>query len=475
MEVKVKIPGQVQEILRKFTEAGYEIYIVGGVVRDILLKKQLYDWDLTTNATPEEIQKIFPDSFYDNKYGTVGIPNITPPNPPLNPSGGRYIDVSNRPVEITTFRTEHGYSDSRHPDKVVWGKTLEEDLERRDFTVNAMVLRLRSGSSTLRQTPSFELIDLHGGYQDLQDKLIRAVGDTNKRFEEDALRMMRAVRIATQLQFAIEEETFAAIKDNAAKIQNISAERVRDELFKMLAADYPADGYLLLRNCGLAEQILPELEKAFGVEQKSPGRHHIYDVGTHSVQSLRYCPSPDPVTRLATLIHDVGKIKTQRIHPDGTITFYNHEMESTKIAEKIAERLRFSNSQKDKFTRLVRWHQFTVDERQTDSAIRRIIKNVGAENIPDMLALRTGDRLGGGARETSWRLEEFKQRLIEVQKQPFVIPDLKINGHDVMEIKNVSAGPMVGAYLEAIFKEVTEMGLANEREVLLDKLKIMEL
>jgi len=453
MEVKIKVPAQVEEILRKFEEGGYEIYIVGGVVRDILLKRQLYDWDMTTNATPEEIQKIFPDSFYDNKFGTVGVA----------------AEEGKRPVEITTFRTEHGYSDNRHPDKVVWGETLEEDLERRDFTINAMALRQAQGKL------SFDLIDLHGGYQDLEDRLIRAVGDANKRFEEDALRMMRAVRIATQLQFAIEEETFTAIKNNATKIQNISAERVRDELFKMLAADYPADGYLLLRNCGLAAEILPELEKAFGVEQKSPGRHHIYDVGTHSVESLRHCPSPDPVTRLATLIHDVGKIKTQRIHPDGSITFYNHEMESTKIAEKIAERLRFSNAQKDKFIRLVRWHQFTVDERQTDSAVRRIIKNVGVKNIPDMLALRTGDRLGGGARETSWRLEEFKQRLIEVQKQPFAIPDLKINGHDVMKIKEVPPGPLVGAYLEAIFKEVTEMGLANEREILIEKLKGMEL
>lgn len=451
MIIKVKVPKQVEEILHKFGEAGYEIYIVGGVVRDMLLKRQLYDWDMTTNATPEEIQKIIPDSFYDNKYGTVGLKPET---------------EGARPYEITTFRTEHGYSDNRHPDKIAWGKTLKEDLERRDFTVNAMALK---------QIQNFELIDFHEGLNDLNDKLIRAVGDADKRFEEDALRMMRAVRIAAQLQFAIEEETFTAIKNNAAKIQNISAERVRDELFKMLAADYPADGYLLLRNCGLAEQILPELEKAFGVEQKSPGRHHIYDVGTHSVESLRHCPSPDPVTRLATLIHDAGKIKTQRIHSDGTITFYNHEMESTKIAEKIADKLRFSNIQKDKFVRLVRWHQFTVDERQTDSAIRRFIKNTGVENIPEMLALRTGDRLGGGARETSWRLEEFKQRLIEVQKQPFAIPDLKINGHDVMKIKDVPPGPLVGAYLEMLFKEVTEMGLANEREILMEKLKEMVL
>ena len=211
------------------------------------------------------------------------------------------------------------------------------------------------------------------------------------------------------------------------------------------------------------------------MDQKRPGRHHIYDVGIHSLLSLKYCPSPDPVTRLATLLHDIGKVKTQRIYSDGRITFYNHEMESTKIAEKVAERLRFSNAQKDKFIRLIRWHQFTVDERQTDSAIRRFIKNVGIENIPDMIALRVGDRLGGGAKETSWRLEEFKQRLVEVQKQPFAIPDLKINGHDVMEIKNISGGPLVGKYLETIFYAVTEMGLANEREGLMEKLKIITL
>ena len=174
---------------------------------------------------------------------------------------------------------------------------------------------------------------------------------------------------------------------------------------KMFSSQFPADGYLLLHNSGLGQELLPEMETTFEVEQKSPGRHHVFDVGTHSVESLRNCSSTDPITRFATLIHDVGKAKTQKIYPDGRITFYNHEMESAKIATQIAERLRFSNSEKDKFTRLVRWHQFTVDERQTDSAIRRFIRNVGLENIEDMIALRVGDRLGGGARATSWRLE----------------------------------------------------------------------
>jgi len=446
-------PPEVKQIMHKFETAGFEIYVVGGVIRDKLLNRPLYDWDLTTNATPEQILELIPDSFYDNKFGTVGVPPSPFGFPPPNLSGGR-------PIEITTYRSESEYTDSRHPDKIYWGKTLQEDLQRRDFTINAMAVDIDG-----------EIIDSYNGQKDCQAKIVRAVGDPNIRFNEDALRMMRAVRIATQLGFSIEEETFTAIKNNAEKIKLIAMERIRDELLKIMASDYPADGYLLFRNCGLAAIVLPEMENAFGVEQKSPGRHHIYDVGTHSVEALRFCPSNNPITRLATLIHDVGKVRTQRIFPDGKITFYNHEMESEKIAKQIAERLKFSNEQKELFTKLVRWHQFTVDERQTDSAIRRIIKNVGPEDMMEMLALRTGDRLGGGARETSWRLEEFKRRLVEVQKQPFKVSDLKISGNDVMKMKNVPSGPMVGKYLNQLFEEVEKNGLVNDREILIKKLE----
>ncbi|OGD05516.1 hypothetical protein A2379_00975 [Candidatus Amesbacteria bacterium RIFOXYB1_FULL_47_13] len=457
MTLKIPVPSDVTGVLNKMTKAGYEVYIVGGVIRDFLLKRPLYDWDMTTNAMPEEILKLFPDAFYDNKYGTVGIPREI--------LSDKDTKLQSRPVEITTFRTEHGYSDSRHPDEVRWGKTLEEDLARREFTISAMALR------PIQRKYTFELIDLHGGIRDLEDKLLRTVGDANQRFSEDALRMIRAVRIASQLGFAIEEATFAAIQANAGNIRQISAERVRDELLKIMASDFPADGYLLLRNTGLGEYVLPEMEGAFGVEQKSPGRHHIYDVGTHAVESLRNCPSKDSITRLATLVHDAGKVKTQKIFPDGKITFFNHEMAGAKIAEKIAGRLRFSNNQKERFVTLVRWHQFTVNERQTDSAIRRFIRNVGVENVMEMLALRTGDRLGGGAKMTSWRLEEFKKRLLEVQKQPFSVADLKISGLDVMEIKGISPGPAVGKYLQALFTEVEEKGLVNEKEILIERLK----
>ena len=444
MTLKLTVPDQVAEILDRFEKAGYEIYIVGGVVRDVLLNKPLYDWDFTTNATPEEILKLFPDGFYDNKFGTVGV---------KNQEGGRQY-------EITTFRTEHGYSDSRHPDEVKWGKTLEDDLKRRDFTINAMALNSK-----------LEIIDLYGGQEDLKNKLIRAVGDPNERFSEDALRMMRAVRIAAQLGFTIEPGTGHAIQANASKIKQISVERVRDELLKIMASEYPADGYLLLKNSGLGAEILPELEETFGVEQKSPDRHHIYDVGTHSVESLRHCPSTDPVTRLATLIHDVGKVKTKRVGVGGRITFYNHEMESTKVAKKIAERLRLSKKESDKLVKLVRWHQFTMDERMTDSAVRRIINHVGKVYVEDLIALRLGDRIGSGAKPTSWRFELLKKRFADVQKQPFSISDLKIDGHDVMKIKNIPSGPEVGKYLQLLFTEVTEKGLANEKEVLAKRLR----
>lgn len=443
----INLPASVRDILDKFTKANYEIYIVGGAVRDVLMGRNTNDWDFTTNATPEEILKVIPGGLYNNLFGTVFTDNPDDPE---------------RPHEITTFRTEEGYNDYRHPDKISWGKTLKEDLSRRDFTINSLAL-----------DKDLKLIDLYEGEKDIDAKLIRAVGDPDARFSEDALRMMRAVRIAAELGFTIEEKTFEAIKKNAALIGKIAKERVKEEFFKLIASPNPYDGIVLFRNCGLMQEILPEMEKCFGVEQKSPGRHHIYDVGTHLLMSLKSCKSKDPVTRFATLIHDIGKPQTYKKLDTGVITFYNHEMVSTKIAENIAERLRFSRKETDKFVTLVRWHQFTVGEMQTDSAVRRFIRNVGVENIDDMLALRVADRLGSGARETSWRLEDFKKRIVEVQKEPFSVRDLKIDGNDVMKVLKLSPGPEVGKILEKIFEEVVEKKVANEKEVLLNKLETL--
>jgi len=221
-------------------------------------------------------------------------------------------------------------------------------------------------------------------------------------------------------------------------------------------------------------EIIPELEKTFGVEQKSPGRHHIYDVGTHLFMALKNCKSENPIVRFATLIHDIGKPQTYKVLDSGVITFYNHEVISTRIAENVANRLKFSNKEKDKFIKLVKFHQFTLDEKQTDSAIRRFIKNVGKENIEDMLDLRVADRLGGGATETSWRLEEFKKRLIEVQKQPFAVKDLKINGDDVMKTLKLKPSPKIGEILNELFQKVVDKKIQNNKKDLLSELQKMK-
>jgi tRNA nucleotidyltransferase/poly(A) polymerase len=419
--------------------------MIGAGSRNLLTGKEIVNPDFTTNAQPTEIQKLFPKSFYDNQFGTVGM------------------KMDDQLYEITTYRKEWDYSDRRHPDKISFGKKLEEDLTRRDFTINAIAIGPQKGK--------LELIDLFKGQEDLKKKILRAIGDPNKRFAEDALRLMRAIRIATQLGFVIEEKTFQAIKDNAKLINEIAAERVRDELMRILKTDHPADGFMLLKNSGLLTEILPELEKAFAIPQKSPGRHHLYDVGTHSLMSLKNCPSNDPLVRLAALIHDLGKVATYKKLANGTITFYNHEVVSTSIARNFAQKFRFSNEETERLVTLVRWHQFTVDERQTDAAVRRFIRHVGQENLKDILDVRVGDRLGGGARETSWRLEEFKRRLIEVQKQPFSVNDLKVDGHDVMEILGIQPGPMVGRLLEKIFNEVVKEGIPNERNIQLKRIK----
>ncbi|MGB9707241.1 MAG: CCA tRNA nucleotidyltransferase [Microgenomates group bacterium] len=442
----LKIPIYIENIFKKFKKEGYEIYLVGGAVRDLILKKEVNNWDFTTNAKPEEIQKLFPESFYNNQYGTVSLPLLV--------NNQRLI------IEITPFRKEGKYNDYRHPKIIQWAKTLKEDLSRRDFTINAIAYDGK------------KIIDPYHGQEDIKNKLISAVGDPEKRFQEDALRLIRAIRFASQLGFLIEEKTRLAINKNAHLIRKISWERIRDEFLKILTSPYPAEGIFFLHNTGLLKYILPELEICFNIPQKSPKRHHIYDVGTHLVLSLKYCESNDPITRLATLIHDIGKAKTfKKDEKTGLITFYNHEVVGKKLAEKIAERFRLSNKQKDKLVKLVRYHQFSVKENQTDKALRRFIRNVGKEYLDDIIALRFADRLGSGAKKDSWRFKLFRKRLEEVQKEPFKITDLKINGFDVMKTLKIKPGPAVGKILKTLFDKVLSGELKNEREVLLNEIK----
>lgn len=446
----LKIPSFVDNFLSKFNNKNFKIYIVGGAVRSLLMNKKTDNWDFTTDATPEQIVKLFPDAFYNNKYGTVTIP------------------VNKLFFEVTPFRKEGKYQDLRHPEKIVWAKTIEEDLARRDFTINAIALRL---TSFAQGKLTYELVDLFDGQKHLKQKLIVAVGDPDKRFSEDALRLLRAVRLVSELGFMIEEKTSASIQKNASLISFVSWERIRDELLRILKSDYPAEGILFMKNNGLLQYILPELDLCFVIPQKSPKRHHIYDVGTHSVMSLKHCPSKDPITRLATLLHDVGKAKTfRKDDKTGLITFHNHEVVGTKLADQIADRLKLSNEQKDKFVRLIKYHQFTVSELQTDKAVRRFIRELGKDYINAMLDLRTADRIGSGAKPSSWRLELFKKRLIEVQKEPFKVSDLKIDGNDVMKVLNLKPGPKVGEILKKLFDLVDDGKLKNDRGLLLKEI-----
>lgn len=440
------IDKDIKAILEKIEKTGYEAALVGGGVRDVLAGKNISDFDLTTNATPEEILKLFPDAFYNNRFGTVGIAK-----------SGKTI------AEITAYRTEGKYEDSRHPEKVEWGKSLEEDLARRDFTINAVALPYRDGKFG-------NAVDLFGGQEDFKKKIVRTVGDADKRFGEDALRLLRAVRFATILGFKIDDKTLKSIKKNAQLLSKISGERIRDELLKIVGNDNGADGILLAKETGILAVILPELEECFAVPQKSPQRHHIYDVGTHCVMSMKFCPSNDVITRFATMLHDVGKAKVA-VTREGVRTFYNHEVAGSRIANNISDRLHLSHEQKDKVFKLVRWHQFSVNENQTDAAIRRFIKNVGLNYVEDMMDLRVGDRLGGGLQQPeSWRLKLFRQKIKDVLKKPFTVADLKISGNDVMKILDLKPGPKVGETLNKLFEEVQEDPKKNKKDYLIHRL-----
>lgn len=441
---------EVISIYNTLKNANYEVYLVGGCVRNLLMGLPITDWDLTTSATPEEIQKVFPDSFYDNDFGTVGV---------------KLQDSTKDKgyIEITTYRTEKGHSDFRHPEEVNWGTTLQEDVVRRDFTVNALAIAIVDGK--------VEIIDYVNGQEDLKNLLIRAVGDPDQRFKEDALRLMRAVRFCSQLNFGIEEKTFDSIKKDSHLISHVSNERVRDELLKILASAKPFNGIQLLDEIGILDIIFPELLKGKGVSQSRPGRHHTTDVFTHNVLSLKETPSTDPLVRLAALLHDVGKPYVEAVDEQGFVIFYNHEVVGAKISKDIAERLRLSNKQKEKLYTLIRWHMFTVDEHITDSAVRRFIRRVGVENVKDMIDLRIGDRLGGGTQTAeSWRLRKFKERLEEQLHPPFSINDMAIDGNDIMEILKLKPGKRIGEILKVLFEEVDEDLSKNNKEFLTKQL-----
>ncbi len=472
------IPEALNVVMDLYIKAGFEIYLVGGGVRNLLVNKRPENCDLTTNATPEESLEVLKNlnPFYNNDFGTVSY-NVN-------------VDGTEELYEITTYRSEKEYSDFRRPDNVSWGKNLEEDIVRRDFTVNALVVGYRSQITDHRS--QWELIDLVGGLADFEKGVIKAVGDPDRRFREDALRMMRAIRFASKLGFAIDTETLVAVSKNAALLEKISKERVREEFLKILGSNYPADGLSLLISTNLINYFLPEILEGKNTAQ---GGHHEWSVLEHSIQSLKNCPSPNPLVRFVALIHDIGKPRSQRFKcrkcgkmfrdlPDdfhtcancgykqptrGMITFYGHEVIGARMAKEIAERLRFSRKEIEKIETLVRWHMFNYQPSMTDSAIRRLIRKVGKENIADLVLLRISDRKGSGSKTTSWRFLELQKRIGEQLFEPMEINDMAVNGKDVMEVLKVAPGPIIGKVLKELFEEVLEDTSKNEREYLLKR------
>ncbi len=452
--MKFKLDKGVVKIVETIEKAGYEAYIVGGAVRDILLGMDAYDWDVTTNATPEVIEPQFTESFYDNEYGTVKV-------------AGKHIreqfglkegEIDDSVLyDITTYRSESEYSDKRRPDNVEWGKTVLEDLKRRDFTINAIALKANG-----------EIVDPYGGQDDLKNKLIRAVGEPSERFEEDALRIMRAIRLSAQLGFGIEEKTLAALTDKVQNLKEISWERIGAETMKLLATQHAADGIQLMVNTGIMGIVIPELLNMKEIKQ---GGHHIYDVFTHSIEALRACPSPDPVVRLATLIHDIDKPVVAKAEGARGVTFYNHEVSGARTAKRIAERLKLPKKDQDRIFTLVRWHMFVYESKMTDASIRRFIRRVGKENIHDMMALRIGDRVGGGSKATSWRLTELQKRIGEQLYEPLSLKDMNINGAEVMKILDIKPSKKVGEILNALFEEILDDSSKNTKEYLEKRVK----
>jgi len=453
-----RIPTQVKDILGSLEKAGFEAYIVGGCVRDLLKKNPPAggpkDWDVTTNAKPEEIMKVFPEnSFYENDFGTVGIKAEKFTDTP-----GEY-DV----VEVTTFRIESGYSDKRRPDKVEFAKTLEEDLKRRDFTINALAASLKN--------KKIEIVDLFQGQKDLEKKIIRAVGEPEERFSEDALRLMRAIRFMSELGFEIEKKTLVAIKKNSKDLKHVALERIKDELTKIILSDNPALGIEMLQKAGLLEYIIPELEKGVDVGQN---RHHVHSIFKHNVLSLQFCPSKKLEVRLAALLHDVAKPQTKR--GEGYYsTFYNHDHVGAKVAEKILTRLRFSSEIIQKVKLLIDNHMFyyNVDE-VTESSVRKLIRKVGLENMKDLIDLRIADRLGSGTPKAKpYKLRHLEYVIDKVSTDAVSVKMLKIDGNDLIKDLGFAPGPKIGAILDVLLSEVIEEAAKNKKSLLLERAKVL--
>jgi len=450
------IPEEVLGVVKTLSRAGFEAYLVGGCVRDLLLGREPEDWDIATDAVPDEILSLFEHSFYENAFGTVGV------------VFENALDPRHKTIEVTTYRKEGVYSDKRRPDEVSFTRNLTEDLERRDFTINAIAFLPDAKDMGSGNVSRGTLIDPFHGKQDLEKKTIRAVGNPQDRLNEDALRIMRAVRIATVLNFSIESKTQEAIVQNVGELRNIATERIRDEFIKIVDSKNPMSGMFLMERLGILGEVVPEFLPALNMEQNQA---HTYSLWEHLLRTLQHAADKDLVlhVKLAALFHDIGKAYTrERSEKKGDWTFHGHDVVGAKITKTVLERLKFDKETVSRVTKLVRWHMFFSDTDQiTLSAVRRMIRNVGKDNVSDLLALRKADRIGTGRpKESPRRLRKYEAMIEEVLRDPISVGMLEINGSDIMEITNSRPGEHIGNILYALLDEVLDDPKKNTSEYL---------
>jgi tRNA nucleotidyltransferase (CCA-adding enzyme) len=442
---RLSVPQEVLNVHSKLREAGFEAYLVGGCVRDLLLDRTPKDWDITTNASPEQIQSLYEETFYENQYGTVGVVTQSE-NPRL------------KVIEITPYRTEGEYTNARHPDQVAWSDKLSDDLKRRDFTINAIAYDPTTDT----------LVDEHGGAGDLKRKLVVTVGRAEDRFAEDALRMLRAIRLAAELDFVLDGTTVSGIAANASKLSQISRERVRDEFIRILESDRPMQAIYVAQKLGILKYIVSELEEGIGCAQNQA---HSFDVFEHLMRSMQHAADQkwSLDIRLAALLHDVGKPATRRWSDEkGDWTFYGHDVVSARMAKKILADLRFPKDLSHKVELLIRWHMFFSDpDTITLSAVRRVITRVGTDSIQDLLNLRVCDRIGTGRPKAHpFRLRKYMSMVDEALRDPISVSMLKIDGRGIMEKMGITPGPRIGWILHALLEEVLDEPAKNTEEYL---------
>ncbi len=449
---QIHVPKEAMMVIAVLQGASHEAYLVGGCVRDLLMGVKPKDYDVTTNATPEQIIALFPKTFYENSYGTVGVVTCG------EDLGTICSDETVKIVEVTPYRLESVYSDNRHPDHVKWSNRLEDDLGRRDFTCNAIAYN----------PVTHEIIDPYDGRKDIENRVIKAVGEANTRFSEDALRLLRAIRFMSQLDFDIESVTRESIKNNSTLLKNISRERVRDEFCKLLMTDFPMRGIVMLEETELLEYIVPELLRGIGVSQNQA---HMYDVWEHNLRTLQHAADKKwPLhVRLSAIFHDISKPETKRFSREkNVITFYGHDVVGARVTREIMERLKFPNEMIERVSMFVRWHMFFSDTEQiTLSAVRRLITSVGKDNIWDLIDLRICDRVGTGRpKEEPYRLRMYESMVEQALKDPITLKMLKTDGKRIMDVTQETPGPKIGFVLHALFDEVLDSPEKNSEEYL---------